>query len=91
MNQVARISAASVGSVEVISRLEAMQCSHWINAFSAEAKDRRYFELVEDTIHAEFDYRYFIVRDWQGEICAIQPFLSSIWICWSAPNRDLDV
>ena len=74
MNQLARISAASVGSVEVVSRLEAMQCSHWINAFNAEAKDRRYYELVEDTIHAEFDYRYFIVRDWQGEICAIQPF-----------------
>jgi hypothetical protein len=66
--------AASGGSAEVVSRLEAMQCRHWSNAFGSEAKDRRYYELVEDTIHAEFDYRYFIVRDWKGEICAIQPF-----------------
>jgi Domain of unknown function (DUF4118)/Acetyltransferase (GNAT) domain len=74
MNQIARFSAAADGSVEVVSRLEAMQCRHWSNAFGSEAKDRRYYELVEDTIHAEFDYRYFIVRDWKGEICAIQPF-----------------
>src|SRR5471032_768861 len=66
--------AASGGSVEVVSRLEAMQCRHWSNAFGSEAKDRRYYELVEDTIHAEFDYRYFVVRDWNGEISAIQPF-----------------
>src|SRR6202166_4567512 len=66
--------AASGDSVEVVSRLEAMQFEHWENAFGSEAKDRRYYELVEDTIHAEFDYRYFIVRDWKGEICAIQPF-----------------
>jgi hypothetical protein len=66
--------AASGGSVEVVSRLEAMQCRHWSNALGSDAKDRRYYELVEDTIHAEFDYRYFIVRDWSGEICAIQPF-----------------
>jgi hypothetical protein len=66
--------AASGGSVEVVSRLETMQCRHWSNAFGCEAKDRRYYELVEDTIHEEFDYRYFIVRDWKGEICAIQPF-----------------
>ncbi|HEX5210438.1 MAG TPA: GNAT family N-acetyltransferase [Pseudolabrys sp.] len=56
------------------SRAEAAQCRHWLSAFGAEAKDRRYYELLEDTIHREFEYRYFIVRDWRGEICAIQPF-----------------
>src|ERR1700686_645798 len=79
MNQIARFAepnsiAVPGGSVEVVSRLEAMQCRHWSNAFGSEAKDRRYYELVEDTIHAEFDYRYFIVRDWKGEISASQPF-----------------
>ena len=43
-------------------------------SLDSEAKDRRYYELVEDTIHEEFDYRYFVVRDQTGEICAIQPF-----------------
>ena len=74
MNQVARFTAALVGSVEVVSRIEAMQCTHWSSAFGSEAKDRRYYELVEDTLHEEFDYRYFIVRDWKGDISAIQPF-----------------
>jgi hypothetical protein len=61
-------------SVEVVSRAEASKCKHWANTLSSEAKDRRYYELVEDTIHAEFDYRYFIVRDETGEVRAIQPF-----------------
>src|SRR5471032_1405627 len=79
MNTIARFSKPSSTalpepSVEVVSRLEAMQYRHWANAFGSEAKDRRYYELVEDTIHEEFDYRYFVVRDWAGEICAIQPF-----------------
>src|SRR3984893_10500642 len=79
MNQIARFAepsgvAVPGGSVEVVSRLEAMQSRHWANAFGSEAKDRRYYELVEDTIHAEFDYRYLAVRDWTGEICGIQPF-----------------
>jgi hypothetical protein len=72
-NESSRI-AQSRASVEVVSRVEAMQYRHWANAFGSEAKDRRYYELVEDTIHAEFDYRYFVVRGWNGEICAIQPF-----------------
>jgi Acetyltransferase (GNAT) domain len=62
------------GSVEVASRTRANQCERWANAFASEAKDRRYYELVEDTIHEEFDYRYFIVHDETGEICAVQPF-----------------
>jgi hypothetical protein len=79
MNQFARFTepssvALSGASVEVVSRVEAMQYKHWTNAFGSEAKDRRYYELVEDTIHEEFDYRYFVVRDWNGNICAIQPF-----------------
>lgn len=74
MYQVARVAAVSDGSVEVASRLDVMGSTRWSNAFGSEAKDRRYYELVEDTIHKEFDYRYFVVRDWKGEICAIQPF-----------------
>src|SRR3984957_6543739 len=79
MNQIAFIPeqdsvALPSGSVEVASRIEAMECARWANAFGAEATGRRYYELGEDTIHEEFDYRYFIVRDETGAICAIQPF-----------------
>src|SRR5271156_5924721 len=62
------------GSVEIASRTEAKESERGTNALGSQAKDRRYYELVEDTIHKEFDYRYFIVRDGTGETCAIQPF-----------------
>jgi hypothetical protein len=64
------------GSVEVASRAELARYPHWAQAFSTERKDHRYFELVEDTIHQGFDYRYFIIKDAGGEVCAVQPFFT---------------
>src|SRR5262245_20609012 len=60
--------------VTVISRHELRNCVHWQRAFASQHKDRRYYEIVEDTIHPEFDYWYFAIRNHQGEIQAIQPF-----------------
>ncbi|MGP0091679.1 MAG: GNAT family N-acetyltransferase [Xanthobacteraceae bacterium] len=62
------------GSVDVWSRGQLVQCVRWANAFASERKDRRFYELVEETIHPEFDYRYFVIKDGSGEIRAIQPF-----------------
>jgi len=70
----ARQGSVALPRVEVASRSQVEGCRHWATTLGAQAKDRRYYELVEDTIHAEFDYRYFIVRDETGEISAIQPF-----------------
>jgi predicted N-acyltransferase len=58
----------------VITKDEVRRCRHWAQAFRDERKDRRYYELVEDTIHPEFDYRYFVVQDENGEMRAAQPF-----------------
>src|SRR5262249_10061819 len=60
--------------VDVISRQRLRYCKHWQNAFASQHKDYRYYEIVEDTIHPEFDYLYFANRDLHGEIQAIQPF-----------------
>jgi hypothetical protein len=49
-------------------------CRHWQRAFASQHKDHRYYEVVNDTIHPEFDYLYFAVRNSRGEIQAIQPF-----------------
>ena len=68
-----RSDGAPGGRVEVVSRREVMWSRHWARAFGLEAKDRRYYELIEDTIHDEFDYRYFVVRDTADAICAVQP------------------
>jgi hypothetical protein len=77
MNQVSRFlehDGALLPAVEVVSRTAVAQYEQWISALSSEVKDRRYYELVEDTIHQEFDYKYFVVRDSTGDIVAIQPF-----------------
>ena len=65
----------SYGSrVNVISRQQLRNCRHWQRAFASQHKDRRYYEIVEDTIHPEFDYWYFAIRNHEGKIQAIQPF-----------------
>ena len=61
-------------SVNVMSRQQLRNCRHWQRAFASQHKDHRYYEVVEDTIHPEFDYRYFAIRDDQAEIQSIQPF-----------------
>jgi phage host-nuclease inhibitor protein Gam len=60
--------------VSVISRGQLRDCGRWQHAFASQHKDRRYYEIVEDTIHPEFDYWYFAIRDGDDEIQAVQPF-----------------
>jgi Acetyltransferase (GNAT) domain len=60
--------------LEVIARDDLQRCPRWEVAFANERKDHRYYELVEDTLHPEFDYRYFVIKDAVGQICAVQPF-----------------
>jgi len=62
------------GSVETIRRDELARCLHWPHAFEHERKDSRYYEIVEDTILQGFEYRYFAIKDTNGEVRAIQPF-----------------
>jgi Peptidogalycan biosysnthesis/recognition len=61
-------------SVDVYKRQELIQCERWSHAFATKRKDHRYYELVEDTIHSDFDYLYFVIKDCRGTVCAIQPF-----------------
>ena len=60
--------------LEVIARDDLQRCPRWQLAFANERKDHRYYELVEDTLHPEFDYRYFVIKDAIGQVCAVQPF-----------------
>jgi peptidoglycan biosynthesis/recognition FemAB-like protein len=52
---------------------EIARCRRWPRAFASERKDRRYYELVEDTIRQGFEYRYFAISDARGEVRAIAP------------------
>ncbi len=60
--------------VQVMSRAEIQGSPAWMRAFAGQRKDRRYYELVEDTLREGFDYRYFVLTGEGGEIRAIQPF-----------------
>jgi hypothetical protein len=68
------ITPEQTGSVEVTSRDELSRCPHWARAFSGKRKDHRYYEIVEETILQRFEYRYFAIKDEQGEVRAVQPF-----------------
>jgi hypothetical protein len=60
--------------VEAATRAEIEADPRWADALAGERKDRRYYEIVEDTILQGFDYRYFVLRDETGDVRAIQPF-----------------
>jgi hypothetical protein len=57
-----------------MSRGEVMGCARWASAFAGKHKDHRYYELVEDTIQQDFVFRYFAIKDEDGNVRAIQPF-----------------
>jgi predicted N-acyltransferase len=65
---------AGGGTVEVVSGQMARASPHWQRAFARQHKDHRYYEIVEDTLHPEFAYRYFVIRDAHGAVRALQPF-----------------
>src|SRR5262245_28983767 len=64
----------STSHLEVVRRDDLARLSRWQTAFANERKDHRYYELVEDTLHPEFDYRYFVIRGTRGEVRSVQPF-----------------
>jgi hypothetical protein len=61
-------------AVDVLSPAEARQCRRWPRALATQRKDHRFYEILEDTIRQDFDYRYFAIRDDAGEVRAIVPF-----------------
>ncbi|MHA3772698.1 GNAT family N-acetyltransferase [Verrucomicrobiota bacterium sgz303538] len=46
----------------------------WEEAFAHVAKDQRYYELVEETLGGQFDCRYLVLEDGNGQPRAVQPF-----------------
>jgi Acetyltransferase (GNAT) domain len=68
------VSTLKMERVELYRRRDLAQCSHWPRAFATERKDSRFYELLEDTIHPDFDYGYFAIKDGGGGVCAVQPF-----------------
>jgi hypothetical protein len=55
--------------VSVATRADLASCPGWQNAFVNERKDWRYYEVVEDTLHQGFQFRYLML---DGGV--VQPF-----------------
>jgi hypothetical protein len=65
-------------SIEAVKRSAIEATPEWINLSKQRRKDRRFYELVEDTIPG-FEYYYFVLRNSETEIIqAIQPFTVSV-------------
>jgi predicted N-acyltransferase len=60
--------------VLVVTRQQLARVEAWRNAFANQRKDSRYYEIVEDTIKQDFEYRYFVFEDAAGTVRAVQPF-----------------
>ena len=71
---VAKEKAGGLLQVEIRSRADLEQGLQWQNLYAHERKDRRYYEIMEDTIDQGFNYGYFVLSDEAGQIRAIQPF-----------------
>jgi predicted N-acyltransferase len=70
----ASADSSDMEQVLTLSRGSLLQLRLWKSAFAHLRKDSRYYEIVEDTICPEFDYRYFAVKDASGLLIGVQPF-----------------
>src|SRR5467141_1810054 len=61
-------------SISVVSRAELSGCAPWTSTFADQRKDYRYYEILDDTLRGDFEYRYFAIADNNGRVRAIQPF-----------------
>ena len=61
-------------SIDVMSRAELAGCAPWTSTFADQRKDHRYYEILNDTLQDNFEYRYFAILDACGQVRAVQPF-----------------
>src|SRR5467141_683179 len=61
------------GFAKITSLAGLQNCDTWPRAFQNKCKDRRYYEIVEETVEGGFEYRYLLLEDSSGNARAIQP------------------
>jgi hypothetical protein len=62
------------GEATVVQSARQISPAVWRNAMSAHCMDHRYYEVLEETVCSEFDYRYLILTNNQTGAVAVQPF-----------------
>jgi GNAT acetyltransferase-like protein len=61
------------GVAKDVTSSELHNCDAWRRAFHNKCKDHRYYEIVEETLHGGFEYRYLLLEDSSGNTRAVQP------------------
>lgn len=62
------------GSFQVAESALEIEADFWSRALRAHAKDSRYYQVIEETLSAQFDHRYFVLKNARTGAVAIQPF-----------------
>ena len=61
------------GTAEIISTGELRNCEAWLSAFRDKVKDRRYYEIVEETVAGDFEHYYLLLKNGSARARGIQP------------------
>jgi predicted N-acyltransferase len=61
------------GVAKVVTRAELVHSDTWRRAFHNKCKDRRYYEIVEETLKGGFEHHYLLLEDDSGNARAVQP------------------
>jgi predicted N-acyltransferase len=64
----------SRSALAIADRADTTQLQAWGTAFQSQRKDKRYYEIVEETICPDFNFRYFLLKDEHGRTRTVQPF-----------------
>ena len=61
------------GRARLVGRAEVEKIPSWQKSFADQAKDHRYYEILEDTLRDGFEHHYLVLENNTGEVRAIQP------------------
>src|SRR5260370_22513445 len=61
------------GIAKIVTGAELLSCDAWPRAFRDKYKDHRFYEIIQQTLAQDFEYRYLLMEDESGEVPAIQP------------------
>jgi hypothetical protein len=61
------------GTARILTLSRVRNLEAWKRAFQDKCKDHRYYELIEETLANDFEYRYALLEDSSGNVRAIQP------------------
>ncbi len=61
------------GRARLVNRAEVNRIPAWQRSFADQAKDHRYYEILEDTLRDGFEHHYLVLEDEAEGVRAIQP------------------